>query len=75
MLTITNNVINIYFDAQINKGFKKFSYTSKNGDRPIIRNVRRGTRFKNISNNRTSFLNNGKISFTEGTLKIKYRIS
>lgn len=36
----------------------------KNGNRPIVRNVRRIIRFKSRSN-KTSFPNNRKISFTD----------
>lgn len=46
MLAITNNVINISFDARIDKDFNKFSYMKKNRDGPIVRNVKRIIRFK-----------------------------
>lgn len=36
MFTITHNVINTFFDAQILKGFKKFNYMRNNGDRFMV---------------------------------------
>jgi hypothetical protein len=63
-------VINISFYRRVDKGFKKFSYVRENRYWPIVRNVRRVTRFEDRGN-RAGFPNNGKNSFVEGTLKKK----
>lgn len=67
-IAITNNENNTSFDGQIDKGFRKFSYMRENRCWPIVKNVRRVTQLKDRSN-RAGFPNNGKNSFTEGTLK------
>jgi len=56
---------NTSFNGGQNKGFKKFSYMRKNGNRSVFRNVRWVTKFKDKGFG-ASFPDNGKNSFVLG---------